>query len=302
MSQKATDIKKKSERPSRNQQTEQESSGQQKISAFVCQLDIPERRNGQKHQDDVINNDVVMHSGRRLRSNKSTNDMATNDELTLKDIKSWMDTKFAAIIQQNEETKARIDSLVGRLEKNESDVFDLQQKTDQLQQKTDQLQTENKRLKDKLDSTMDRLMNQEAQQRKNNLRFYNLKESREDNARDKVTGFIETILGQDSGCVTDAFRVGRPPNATDDNQRPRPVIARFNSQQEATKIKIAAWKLEKGRTSIGVGEDLPLEWAQARAKAYKPIVRPAKDAGKTVRWRGMRCFVNGTEVNITQHL
>lgn len=201
-----------------------------------------------------------------------------------------MEAKFNAIIQQNEDMQVKLNSLVGRVDKTESDVFDLQHKCDQMK-------NENRELKTKLEQTAEKVLNQEAQQKRTNLRFYNVAESGKA-APDEVNEYIGNVLGitaiQNEG-LKDAFRVGMR-RGTD--QKPRPIIAKFTSQEEATRVKLAAWKLPKGTSVVGVGEDLPREWAQARAKAYTSVIKPAKEAGKTVRWRGSRCFINAVEVDI----
>ncbi len=291
MSQNKTEKAKKQSGPGRNRNQDTDSSAQRKISTFVSRIDNLAIRN----EPGAVTSHIDNTSRMALRSDKESAmaDVA-NEELSLRDMKAWMDTKFTAIIQQNEETKVQINALVGRTEKTESDVFELKQQSDKLER-------ENTILKEKLENTMEKVLVQEAQQKKTNLRLYNVPENAAESAITCVEKYIGEVLGltaKDHEGVTDAFRVGRPPQpGADRRPRQRTIIARFTSQREATRVKLAAWKLKKGTSDVGVGEDLPQEWAQARSRAFLTIVKPAKQAGKTVRWRGAKCYVDGVLVD-----
>ena len=296
MSQNTTENTKKQQGTGRNKN--QDSSQQRKISTFVSRIEnlaIGNEEEAATSPTSNVNNRTAVNFGMTLRSNKAT-EMAANEELSLQDVKTWMDTKFTAIIQQNEETKTQINALVGRTEKTEADVFDLKLKSDKLER-------ENKALQDKLEKTIDKVLIQEAQQKKTNLRFYNVAENTGDNPKALIIKYIGEVLGlltENNEGVTDAFRVGARPQPGDQkDRRPRPIIVRFTSTQEATRVKLAAWKIGKRTPSdVAVGEDLPQEWAQLRSRAYKTIVKPAKNEGKTVRWRGAKCYIDGALVAI----
>lgn len=61
---------------------------------------------------------------------------------------------------------------------------------------------------------------------------------------------------------------------------------------------MAAAKNLKG-TRFGIAEDLPREWAVIRKRVYLSHIKPAKQHGQQVRWRGAKLFIEGVEVDLT---
>lgn len=168
-----------------------------------------------------------------------------------------------------------------------------------------ELRAENTALKVSNNALLEKLQELEAYVKQDNLRFYNIEESRGENTETVLKSFISEKLDIDGDDIefSTVFRQGVPPsNVRHDrhhdvaNNRPRCIIARFVRRSDAQRIRAATRKLQG--TPFGVSEDLPSEWVKVRKAGYH-LFKKAKAEGKTARWRGPRLFINGVRAEIT---
>lgn len=125
------------------------------------------------------------------------------------------------------------------------------------------------------------------------MRFFNIPEIKDQSTENVLRRFIDRELGLDQEHMefSVVHRIGAPSNVNGG----RCILARFIRRSDIDIIKSASRNL-KG-TRFGISEDLPAEWVFIRKTAHSRLVKPAKQAGKQVRWRGHRLFIDGKEVD-----
>lgn len=205
------------------------------------------------------------------------------------ELRAYLDEQFAKINADNEAQTEALNQIKDRLDALESDTFDVHAMCAELKEENGRLKKEVQDMKWQLDQV-------DAYTRLDNLRFYNIPEKATENTEDVLITFIENNLQLDTKHMqfSVVHRLGPVTNAN--NRGGRCILARFLRRVDVNKVKAAAVKLRG--TKFGISEDLPASWAEIRRQAHPAIVRPAREAGKRVRWRGRKLFVDGREVNI----
>ena len=115
-----------------------------------------------------------------------------------------------------------------------------------------------------------------------------------------LRGFIYRHLRIDVDAIVFSIvhRLGPLPRDNNRNEGGRCILARFTRRADVERIKAASRHLRG--TRFGISEDLPAEWAATRKAAHVKYVKPAKQAGKKVRWKGQTLTIDGEEVNLTK--
>ncbi len=211
------------------------------------------------------------------------------------DLKTWMAARFSTLEGQIEGTKHQninqdktLNEIKQGLEQLNGEVFEIKQQYDGLVK-------ENSAMRTTIDDQNMRILQLEAQTRKDNLRFYNIPETRNKTAEEDLRDFMRKNLRLEPRNIdlSTVYRVGV---ANVMNNRPRCILARFIHGSDRDSVKAAAVNL-KG-TRFGISEDLPPEWARIRREAYLTHIREAKQQGKRVRWRGPKLFIEGVEIDL----
>ena len=105
----------------------------------------------------------------------------------------------------------------------------------------------------------------------NNLMFYNIPETNDENCIAMVTDFLENTLkleNPDQISVSDAFRIGK------NGEKVRPILVKFKSTEHRKRDKINVKNL-KG-SGFGISKQLPLD-VQNRRKELLPIMKNLRD-------------------------
>ena len=182
----------------------------------------------------------------------------------------------------------------------------LKEKNLQLEIRLDSTAKENSNLKEEVNDLKQRLVKQEDYSRRENLRFYNIPESPEENIEDCVQ-MVKEVLSELGAPPTIKFhaihRTGKPNDAhkapiTSQNavrsSRPRPIIVRFVSRMDADSVWMKRKELLKSSRfpTVLIDKDLSVESARERGK-LRAGYRKAKELNiEKVFIRGKKLFVN----------
>ena len=122
----------------------------------------------------------------------------------------------------------------------------------------------------------------QARMRRNNLLFFGIEESRDENCEEKIKLFIKEKLGiLEQLMIQRAHRLGKPiPFGTvgSKTNRPRPIICLFLDHKQKEVVRSKRFGLKK---PFGIADDLPLEIREAR-KSLQGQVNELKNQGKKV--------------------
>lgn len=219
------------------------------------------------------------------------------------ELKKWLNEQFSDIKRQNADVTARLADLSGKFEDFDGQLLEIQVKNDELSRENIQLKAQ---VKD-LEENVTRI---DAFTRRQNLLFYGLAEST-NTAEATLKGFLEELAVDTDNIEFQAIhRIGRarsnterdkrPHNNDDNNDAPRPIIARFARQEDVQRVKRAVYSRRKGaQPRVGVEEDLPPAWVKIRKQAYLTHVKPAKADGLKTRWAGPSLFINNKKADLS---
>lgn len=211
---------------------------------------------------------------------------ADEESAETKGMKKWLKREFTIVNQQTEKNHELLSDIKDRIEQLEYDNAKIENLCDGLQE-------ENRKLKATVGVLDEKILQLELCTRKDNLRFFNIPEAK--SAEEDLRNFIWRNLHIDDQNIdfSIVYRVGRHSNDT----RPRCILGRFVRRSDVERVKAAAPNLRG--TRFVITEDLPPEWAELRRLAYPVHVRPARQEGKKVRWRGPQLFIDGREVTLS---
>lgn len=211
------------------------------------------------------------------------------DSAETSSLKKWMKREFTVLNRQTEKNEGLLNEIKGRIEQLEGENLQTRILCEGLEQ-------QNQALKTTVEELNQKVLQLELYTRKDNLRFFNIPESHNKSAEEDLRGFIRRHLHLDERSIdfSTVYRVG-----INNHNRPRCIVGRFLRRRDCERVRSAAPNLKGTRFSIV--EDLPPEWAELRRLAHPIHVRPARQEGKKVRWRGPRLFVNDHEVILSLH-
>ena len=106
--------------------------------------------------------------------------------------------------------------------------------------------TERESFKEKFDKLRDEKIYMEVYQRRENLRFFGIKEEAdtEEDAREVLVGFLKTELGMENADQIEFQRVHRVGKCVSSNGKPRQIIARFLKYPQREEVMSNARKLK----------------------------------------------------------
>lgn len=210
----------------------------------------------------------------------------TKSSPAFQELKQWMATEFKKIQEQNTKQDDTLNEIKQRFDMLDGEIFEIKNQCDRL---ADQ----NRDLEKTIEKQHQRIQQLESYTRKENLRFYNVPESRGNTPEEDLRKFMGRQLDIEEHTIgfSTVYRVG-----LSRNNRPRCIIAKFLRRSDCDKVKAAGINLRG--TTFGISEDLPPEWAEIRRLAHPIHVKPAKQQGKRVKWRGPQLFIDGVEVEL----
>lgn len=142
---------------------------------------------------------------------------------------------------------------------------------------------------EKVDELERRLIKQECYNRRNNIKFFGVKDDKLETPRDTeqvLRQFLRKEMKIPNDVLEDieferVHRIPTRPKEAQENtkQQPRPIIAKASFYQDKEFIKRRIKFLPKGR-KYGVADDFPKEVDDIR-KALQPVLKQAKEEKKT---------------------
>ena len=205
---------------------------------------------------------------------------------------SELDVRVTDIDQRVTENESASQFISSKYEESAHELKTLKQNLSSFEKKCKSLQAQKEK-------TEEKLVDLEIKSMRDNLVFYGVPEASTDQPEDctkAVNDVINNILDITGQCTLDsAYRPAR--RGQRQNDRPRPIIARFHYGQERERVRTASFNQptqqrmkEKG---IGIGPQLPKDVRDARKPLYDAM-RRAKDDRKEVKFVGKTLYIDGT--------
>ena len=157
--------------------------------------------------------------------------------------------------------------------------------------KIEKLEKENSDLKTEVKALKNKLVTNELYLRKNNVRFYGIKETGSKHQREDCEAVVlaklqDTYPEVNSRSFERVHRLGPPKQGYS-----RPIIARMGHYKDKMML-FARRKILKEKTGISISDDFPKEIEEKRKEMY-PIYRHAQETGYNTQLKGDKLFVNG---------
>ena len=218
-----------------------------------------------------------------------------------KELKEYLEGKFADTRQQISVLTESLDSTTAALQHN-LDI--LEHDVHELKEDRDEMRSTIKACERRVSQLNEQVTAMEIRSRRQNLKFTDISEESNKSAEVCLSNFIKENLKIDMNSIkiTSAFRVGKmsypttPSTRSKAKQRPRPIIASFSDLNQVKLIKQAAYSRPKGSKG-GVEPDLPKQIVEARQAAYIKFIKPAKQAGKKIKWIKDSLYIDGRLVD-----
>ena len=133
----------------------------------------------------------------------------------------------------------------------------------------------------------------EAYSRRENIKFFNIPEVREEDTEEVLRNFMEQDLGYHKARSVEIQRVHRLTNRRNSDTAPRPIIARLLRYKDVEEIFSLGRRLEE--TDIQMFRDLPLEIIKRR-KDQMAVFKEARRQGMRASFSKSqpdKLFING---------
>ena len=168
----------------------------------------------------------------------------------------------------------KIEGLVSDLKDHSREVRGTKDQLRVLTDEVAQLKSEKIRVQNKL-------IDNEARSRRNNLLFFGIPEDSNEQVEDMITNFIKDKMKVTAppSSIKRAHRLGRPRRGTTIGSKanhPRPIIVNFHNFKLKEEIRAKRFDLVR---PFSVAEDLPTEIREAR-KSLSPLMNELKNQNK----------------------
>ena len=171
---------------------------------------------------------------------------------------------------------------------------DLKNKIDEQNERITSLIESEKKLNHQMDEIISKNLYLEAYSRRENIKFFNIPEAREEDTEEVLRSFMERDLGYRNGRSVEIQRVHRLSNRRNSNTAPRPIIARFLRYKDVEEIFSLGRRLEG--TDFQMFRDLPLEIIKRR-KDQMTVFKQARRQGMRASFSKSqpdKLFINGS--------
>ena len=171
---------------------------------------------------------------------------------------------------------------------------DLKNKIDEQNERITSLIESEKKLNHQMDEIISKNLYLEAYSRRENTKFFNIPEAREEDTEEVLRSFMERDLGYRNGRSVEIQRVHRLSNRRNSNTAPRPIIARFLRYKDVEEIFSLGRRLEG--TDFQMFRDLPLEIIKRR-KDQMTVFKQARRQGMRASFSKSqpdKLFINGS--------
>ena len=214
------------------------------------------------------------------------------------DIKS-LSKKLTRAVTKINELKKELHTATAKIEKQEEKIEHLMTRIDGQSKEIEALQHDSRKTKDRVydtevnlnssteamtkisenyKDTQREVIDQRARSMQDNLIFFGIKETKDENVERVVLDFIKTKMNISvAPAIVRAHRLGAPKKSAEtyigqNANKPRPIIAKFLDYRQRELVRSARFKL---KSPFGVNEDLPREVRAAQA-SLRPELREIK--------------------------
>ena len=202
-----------------------------------------------------------------------------------------------AVDEKVSNLQAKVDCFEAFKNKTEKKIKELEDGLDFANTERESFKEKFDKLKCEINQLRDEKLYMEVYQRRENLRFFGIKEEADmEDAREVLVGFLKTELGMENADQIEFQRVHRVGKRVSSSGKPRQIIARFLKYPQREEVMSNARKL-KGK-NFGISPDLPSEILERRKKKMKQFKQAKKD-GKTAffsRAEPDKLFIDGVEM------
>ncbi|CAB3981030.1 Hypothetical predicted protein [Paramuricea clavata] len=190
-----------------------------------------------------------------------------------------MFTTMMTKLEKLDAIEADMKEMKHSLEFAHAEIADLKKENDtskanQAKEKIEKLEQDNTTLRNKI-------VDLQARSMRDNLLFFNIPERDKENTTEMIHELLETKMeihdARNKVKIDRSHRIGRK---RERNQKPRPIVVKFNYHQDREYVQLNTKKL-KG-TKIGVSEQFPEEIESIRKTLY-PELKKARAEGKRAR-------------------
>ena len=272
------------------------------------------KRKSRKSSSASSTDDNLSPDGKKLRHDASLSDseLCESDEvLSILNMAGEVIPKLEQVLEKLENLEryvkavdekvsnlqAKVDCFEAFKNKTEKKIKELEDGLDFANTERESFKEKFDKLKCEINQLRDEKLYMEVYQRRENLRFFGIKEEADmEDAREVLVGFLKTELGMENADQIEFQRVHRVGKRVSSSGKPRQIIARFLKYPQREEVMSNARKL-KGK-NFGISPDLPSEILERRKKKMKQFKQAKKD-GKTAffsRAEPDKLFIDGVEM------
>ena len=172
-----------------------------------------------------------------------------------------------------------------------AEIDDLKKENASIKMKQAKTEERIETLEQERNGLRNKVIDLQARSMRDNLFFFNMPENKEENTTEMIHEMLETKLGIEDARskvkIDRSHRIGRKRAG---NNKPRPIVVKFNWHQNKEFVRINAKKL-KG-TKIGIAEQFTEEIESVRNTLY-PELRKAKAEGKKAVMVRDKLYIEG---------
>ena len=214
---------------------------------------------------------------------------------------SDLESKMKTMDTRISETEKSCQFSASESESNKKDIKTAKDDIKHLKKSCDSFNKTSKELSEKGVEIDKKLCDLESRSMRENLMFYGIQEGGEkEDCGMKVKELLRDILHMENveNILFDrAHRVGQR------STKPRPIVVKFHYYGEREKVRQTSYNCtdELKAANLGIGIQIPKDIREARKPLY-PIMKKAKDEGKSVRFNGKTLLINGKEYTSDQQM
>ena len=206
-----------------------------------------------------------------------------------------LEEKMKSMDTRVTETEKSCQFSAAESESNEKELKAAKEEIKNLKKQCNDFEAAAKSLQKQCDELDMDLIDVQGRSMKQNLLFYGIAEGGEKEdcgeAAKEVLRSVLKIPNAGDNLFDNVHRVGQFSAG-----KVRPIVVKFHYYTDREKIRQAAFAAadEMKAANLGIGAQIPKKVRDARKPLY-PIMKKAKEDGKTVKFAGKKMFINGKE-------
>ena len=184
-----------------------------------------------------------------------------------------------------------IKDIKASLEYAHAEIADLKQENEVMKKNNEKSMERVEKLKRDNEMMRNKIVDLQARSMRDNLLFFNMPENDKENTTEMIHDLLENKIGiEDARNKVKIDRSHRVGCRRVGNNKPRPIVVKFNFHQDREYVRMNAKNL-KGMT-IGISEQFPEEIESIRKTLY-PKLKKAKREGKRAKIIRYKLIIEG---------